>query len=203
MKYITGYIKLSESNSRDSILLQQICCGKRHVVLACVCDGGDMGAYVTKQMKLWMAGRGAELFTQQSTDKKIRKELEHKLAEWQADVNLSGILIVDQECWLLQGGESCIYLLNRKFQRTHRKLLSEKCYPDWQVTEARIQKNIGILLGRKKFLQGIPKGAMLQCLAAQDINREEQIERRLAEIGEESRRQGYQGECSAVYLKSV
>ena len=130
MKYITGYIKLSESNSRDSILLQQIRCGKRHVVMACVCDGGDVGANVTKQIKLWTVGRGTELFTQKSTDKKVRKELEHKLSEWQADVNLSGILIVDQDCWLLQGGESCIYLLNRKFQRTHRKLLSEKCYPD-------------------------------------------------------------------------
>lgn len=225
MNYITGYVKLSETASRDNILLQQIRCGRCHIVLACVCDGGVIGANITKQMKLWMAERGTELLGKKADDKKIRVELEHRLTDWQTDVrtwqtaeersahgkqivgksqlNLSGILIVDQDCWLLQGGESCILLINRKFQRTNRRLLSEAFYPDWQVTEARIQKNVGILLGRKDFIQAIPKETMMQCLAVQDINREEQIERRLAEMAEESRRQGYQGECSAVYLKSV
>ncbi|MBQ8232724.1 MAG: hypothetical protein IJZ34_12480 [Lachnospiraceae bacterium] len=232
MKYITGYVRLSDGISRDSILLQQIRYGRCNVVLACVCDGGAIGANMTKQMKLWLAERGPELFEKKSDYNKIRKKLERKLAEWQADVetwmaaekqavaqnrqkpgkpqtveksqvNLSGILIADQDCWLLQGGESCIYLLNRKFQRTHRSLLSEACYSDWQVTEGRIQKNVGILLGRKEFLQGISKETMMQCLAAQDITREGQIDRRLAELAEESRRQGYESECSGVYIKSV
>lgn len=232
MKYITGYVRLSDGISRDSILLQQIRYGRCNVVLACVCEGGVIGANVTKQMKLWLAERGTDLFGKKSDYNRIRKEMERKLLQWQADVqmrmatekrfaahskqktgnlqetmksqvNLSGILIVDQECWLLQGGESCIYLLNRKFQRTHRSLLTEGCSADWQVTEGRIQKNVGILLGRKAFFQGISKEVMLQCLAAQDIEREGQIDRRLAEMAEESRRQGYESECSGVYIKSM
>lgn len=207
MKYITGHVWLSEGTSRDSILLQQIQYGRQNLVLACVCDGGTAGAEITGQLMLWLAEEGLYFFDKRKTDKRIERELEHRLNSWQTDagqeVNLSGILIADQDCWLMQGKEGCIYLLNRRFQKTHRRVLSQAASAGFQVTEGRVQKNVGILLGGKAFLNSVPKETMLQCLAAQDITREEQIDRRLAELAGESRRQRYAGACSAVYIRSV
>ena len=116
---------------------------------------------------------------------------------------MSGMLIADQECWLMQSGESSLILLNRRFQRTHYKCFQSKESDSVKVIEAEIEKCVGVLLGNSAFLQQIPKETILQCLAPQDIFKEEQIDRRLAEMTEESRRLGYMQECSAVYIRSM
>lgn len=230
MKYITGHVWLKSKNQKgnsqicndqpglnlESILLQQIRYGKINVVLACVCDGGVLGGYITGRLKMWLQSKGKDLFGSRKDSEQVKKELYRELKELQEDVqnysartipdatvNLSGILIADQDCYLIHGGESCCYLLNRRFERTHRRKLGEGKYQPWQVTEGRIQKNVGILLGLKPFLHGVNKDAMLQCLAAQEIEREGQIASRLTELVQESRRQGYEGECSAVYIRSI
>lgn len=225
MKYITGHVWLNsnsqENTNQESILLQQVTYGKCNVVLACVCNGGVLGGYITGRLKNWLQSKVAELFGGKRENEQVKKALYKELSTLQKDVqnycdrisgkedllqlpvNLSGILIADQDCFLIHGGESCCYLLNRKFERTHRKRIGQDKYISWQITEGRIQKNVGILLGMRTFLHSVSKEVMLQCLAAQDIEREEQIDKRLTEMAVESRRQGYQGECSAVYIRSI
>lgn len=225
MKYLSGYVWkapevacVEEKMHRDSsILLQQISYGKCNVVLACVCGGDVIGGYVTGGLKAWLAKRGKELFMNKVEDNGIKKELERELTrldkeagryynrknEGRLQMQLSGILIADQDCWLMQSGESGIMLLNRRFQRTHCKRIGKESAASIQVIGAGIQKCVGVLLGSNSFLQHVSGEALAQCLAPHEIQKEGQIDRRLAELAEESRRRGYQQECSAVYVRSM
>lgn len=180
MKYITGHVWLNGNNqervNQESVLLQQISCGKCSVVLACVCNGGVLGGYITGRLKNWLQSKGTELFGKKRDSEQVKKELYRELSILQRDVqnycarteakeeaqppvNLSGILIADQDCFLIHGGESCCYLLNRKFERTHRKKIGEDKCAGWQITEGRIQKNVGILLGMKPFSSQCVRGS--------------------------------------------
>ena len=224
MKYITGHVWLREheqaQSARESVLLQQVCYDACHIVLACVCDGSELGGYVTGRLKSWLQVNCTRLFGKNKDVKTVSKELAKELAvlrdetadhmagksskeDRQHTLNLSGILIVDKICFLFSAGEGCFYLLNRRFNMTHRKKLAGIGTVPWQITEGIIQKKVGILLGTASFLGGVGKEAMRQCMAAQDIEREGQIDRRLREMALESCRQGYHGDCSAVYIRSV
>ncbi len=226
MKYLTGYVWQTPQVAFDgqelcresSVLLQQISYGKCNVVLACVCSGGVIGGYLTGGLKAWLVKRGKELFLKKVEGNVVKKELEKELrrlyqeAERYYDrqkkgkgmeIQLSGILIADQDCWLMQSGEGCFFLLNRKFQRTHCRAIGEEAVSAVKVAEAGIEKCVGVLLGNPLFLTSVSREAMKQCLAPQDIHKEGQIDRRLAELAEESCRQGYQQECSAVYIRSM
>ncbi len=226
MKCLTGYVwqapqiayEGQELRRESSILLQQISYGKCNVVLACVCSGGVGGGYVTGGLKTWLVKRGKDLFMKKVEENVVKKELERELRQLCKEagryydrqkecetrqIHLSGILIADQECWLMQNGESNILLLNRKFQRTHCKRIESESSGSVQVTEAGIQKCVGVVLESNTFLRYVPEEAIAQCLAPQDIHKEEQIDRRLAELAQESRRRGYKQECSAVYVKSL
>ncbi len=226
MKCLTGYVWQppqiafdgQKSCRESSILLQQISYGKCNVTFACVCGGGVGGSYVTGGLKSWLMKCGNELFLKRVEKNIVKKELEKELRRLcnetrsyydrlkgceMRQIDLSGILIADQECWLMQTGKGMIMLLNRKFQRTHCKRIKTESSDPIQVTEAGLQKCVGVLLGDGSFLQCVSGEALTQCLAPQDIHKEEQIDRRLAELAGESRRQGYDRECSAVYVRSV
>lgn len=225
MKYLTNYVWQAPQGAgtqeilrESSILLQQVCFGRCNVVLACVIGGGVVGGYVTSGLKAWLMNRGKALFGRRVEERMVQKELEKKLKELYGEVNLylyreknesriqialSGILIADQDCWVIQGEESSLFLLNRRFQRTHCKEIENNGSGSFRVAAGRIQKCVGVLLGNHKFLQSVSGEAVKQCLAAQDIVREKQIGLRLKELAEESRRQEYWEECSAVYIRSM
>lgn len=225
MKYLTGYVWQASQDTgtqktprENSILLQQVSYGRCNVVLACVIGGGVVGGYVTSGLKAWLMNRGKALFGKKVEERVVQKELEKELErlygevsrymcreknEIQVPIALSGILIADQDCWVMQGEQSSLFLLNRRFQRTHCKEIENTGSDSLQVTVGRIQKCVGVLLGNHKFLQSVSQEAVKQCLAAQDIAREEQIGLRLKELAEESRRQEYPEECSAVYIRTA
>lgn len=225
MKYLTGYVwqapqgtGTQETPRESSILLQQVSFGRCNVVLACVIGPGVVGGYVTSGMKAWLMNRGNALFGKQVEERVVQKEVEKELErlygevsryicrekkDKQVRIDVSGILIADQDCWVIQGEESSLFLLNRRFQRTHCKEIENTGSGYLRVTAGRIQKCVGVLIGNQKFLQSISGEAVKQCLAAQDIVREEQIGLRLKELAEESRRQEYVEECSAVYIRSM
>jgi len=216
MKYITGYVWRKQEDggkAQESVLLQQVLFGRRQVVLACVCDGGALSGYVTGRMKLWLEGKGEELFGRRMREEAVIRAFEQECKILREDTvryekcggkgiqSLAAVLIVDAECYLWKTGEGCFYLLNRKYERSHRRPLCEG--EEEQVVCGRIQKGAGIFLGFQHFVQGVSKEAMLQCLAVQEIREDGQINVRLRELAEEGCRQGYTGECSAVYIKSV
>lgn len=120
-----------------------------------------------------------------------------------AEVNFSGILIIGKRFWLIQGGKSESYFFNRKFQRTHSGRLGVSFSREWKVTEGGIEKGVGIWLGSQTMTANLSFDVVRQCLAAQDILREGQIERRLNELSEESIRKGLKEDYAAVYIKSV
>lgn len=225
MKYLTGYVwqaPQSEGTQKafreSSILLQEVSYGRCNVVLACVIGGGVVGGYVASGLKAWLMDRGKALFGKKVEERMVQKEIEKVLERLYAEgrrymlrekddnhvpVSLSGILIADQDCWVIQGEESSLFILNRRFQRTHCKEIGNTGNTFFTVNVGRIQKCVGVLLGNRRFLQSVSGEAVKQCLAAQDIVREEQIALRLKELAEESRRQKYSEECSAVYLRST
>ncbi len=225
MKYLTGYVwqasqglGTQKTPRESSILLQQVSFGRCNVVLACVIGPGVVGGYVTSGMKAWLMDRGKALFGKQVEERVVQKEVEKELErlygevsryickekmDKQVRIDVSGILIAEQDCWVIQGEESSSFLLNRCFQRTHCKEIENTGRGYLRVTAGHIQKCVGVLLGTNKFLKSISGEAVKQCLAAQDIVREEQIGLRLKELAEESRRQGYSEECSAVYIRSM
>lgn len=218
MHYMTDYIwrGTKGENEQDSVLLQQIRYGKRNIAVICVCDAGKAGGYITGQLKIWFQRRGQELLCRKADENRIQKELNRELMRIRSDirkyelkkqecfqVNLSGILIAGQECWLFWGGRGCCYVFNQKFQRTHRKKIGGHAGKMWQVREGRIQKDVGLLFATEHFNKRVSEEAMKQCLAAQDIVREEQIERRLNELWEAGCRQDGKDTCAAVYVKSV
>lgn len=218
MRYLTGYIwqGRKEENEQDSVLLQQIRYGKRNITAVCVSDGKEAGAYITGQLKIWLQRKGRELFCGKINEDRVQKELNKELVRIQMDIrryqhknqesfqiSLSGILIADQDCWLFWGGHGCCYLFNRKFQRTHRKRIGGHAGKMWQVRAGRIQRGVGLLFATEQFSSGVSEETMKQCLAAQDIVREEQIERRLKELWEVGCSQDGKGTCAAVYVRSV
>lgn len=199
----------------DSLLLQQMKWGRNRSLLACVCSGGLSGAYFTGRLKDWLfkhremclsrvVDRAEILRSLQGEICGIRRDLYDARGRFQeGDIDFAGILIVDQDFWLLQGGACGSYYLNRRFSNTHCKRLGAEYCENWQVLPGKLEKGVGILMGCGGFLEGLSVDVIKQCMAAQDIYKEEQIANRLAELYGEIRRQGYEAPCSAVYLKSV
>ena len=215
MKYMTGHVWcgseavfLEQDMHQESILLQHIRYGQRDMVFTVVCNGAEYGGYLTGRLKDWFQRNGKELAGKAKNSEVIAKKLQREflgLKEELGDkeMDLASLLIVDRECFLITCNMGMCYLFNRRFERTHRRRLSCSHRDHWQMRQGCIQKKVGILIGLQPFLEGVDQGAMLQCLAAQDIEKECQISKRLCEIAEESRRQGYHGECSAVYIRSI
>ncbi len=222
MKFLTGYLwraPLSEGQQQElcqetALLLEQISYGKHNVVMAVVCNGGLTGSYVTGGLKIWLAQNGCRLFGKKWNSSMVRKELERVVARLleeskrtveneEMDVELTGILMAEQDFWIMQNGGGSIFLLNRKFHRTRCRRVCDWGERSAVVVEGSMESCVGVLLGNSDFLRHSIEKTMAQCLAAQDVYREEQINNRLKELSEESRRQGYLGECSAIYIKSV
>lgn len=218
MKYLTDYIwrKKEAEPGKNSILLLQVIYAGCSVVLACVLGNDMVGGYVTGGLKKWLLERGEVLFGKNGRKREILKELKLQLEKMYEDagrylykndtgekIAFSGILIADQDCWVILGEESCIYFLNKRFQRTHCKRIQRRSSDPVEIIPGHIQRSVGLLLGNADFLERVSKEAIMQCSAVQDINRETQIGNRLKELTEESRGNGFMEECAAVYIKSV
>lgn len=233
MKYFTGYVyedSTGKGTNEESLCLVQLHAGTKDVILACVCDGGAVGAAVTKQLKLWLAQRGVRLILRNASIEKILKETEKFCRGLQKEnevrcgmrqnqrmqkkqrtvckaekVNLAGILVVGEQAILIQNGDGCLCLLNRRGNSSHRRFLEvpHRKTEQWGMISAGIEQKVSILLGRAPFLKEVGKEEMLSCLSVSDLSRETQIGRRLSEMAEESRRQGYTAECSAILIHSM
>lgn len=221
MDYLTGYLwGRAGIESHTSILLRQMRCKNRGVVIACVCEGDDrMDGYVTGRLQEWFQERTVMLCR-----KKIKgQEWEHELyglmqeaddeiqhfaqrkdisAEW----SLSGILAVDERFWLLQRGSCSVYLLNQSFLRPHIRLLAgEQKFGEYEtkVVPGRLQRGLGILLCTAGFCEGIDKGLIRDCLNTNDTQSIMQIEKRLKELFCEGGRRGAKEDGSAVFVKTL
>ena len=224
MKFVTGYLWRGEEhdgissitdNEQDSILLQQLRCGRNEVVLACVSDGGLLGGYLTSRLKEWLQKHRGEFFAKNLKQKEICRSLQEEMNRISIDLtqtkerikngnmDFSAILIVGREFWLMQGGACGSYYLNRRFLNTHCRQLGNDFCETWQVIPGKLEREVGMLLGTHGFLDSLSMDVIRQCMAAQDISREEQIANRLKELYRESRRGGYMNSCAAVYIKSV
>ena len=120
-------------------------------------------------------------------------------------LNLAGILVVGEQAVLIQNGDGCICMLNRRGNSSHRRFLEipHGKTEQWGVISAGIEPKVSILLGRAPFLKGVGKEELLSCLYVSDLTREEQIGRRLSELAEERCRKGDTTECSAILIHSL
>lgn len=198
MKFWSGYVwtDSGELHPCESLLLQQVKCGKQAVILAAI-GKEDEGAPFIKDLKNWFQQSIIQLcerMEEDSVERVLEEQFGKKLPR---QTGFAGIIVIDEKFWLLQGEDSEAFLFNKRFNRTNVKKF---CRPG--ITGGYVEKGIGILLGSKKFYQGVSLGVMKQCLAAQDIVREGQIENRLRELAEEGYRKCGENGC-ALYIRTT
>lgn len=102
----------------------------------------------------------------------------------------SGVLCVEHEFLLFQGGQATAYVINTRFGRSHIRPIGQTGEQDnlregaeWKVLRGRLEKGVGILLANQGFLQGISMQQLQEVLVVQELRTEEQLERRLRELG--------------------
>lgn len=221
MDYLTGYLwGRAGTGSHTSLLLRQVRCGNRGIVLACVCEGDDgMDGYVTGRLQEWFQERTAMLCRKKWKGQILERELwammleiadetQHfaQRRETSADWSLSGILSVDEGFWLLHRGNCSVYLLNQSFLRPHIRLLAgEQRNGEWEtsVVAGRLQRGLGILLCTPGFCTGLDKEMIRDCLNTKETQSVLQIEKRLKELFCEGGRRGAGEDGSAVFVKTL
>lgn len=238
MNYLSGYV-WDGADSGDSVLVQQVTSRGRAALLCCVSeDGTDLeegdtvGGYLTGQLLRWFCDRGVRLCGKDAGDNAIERELCEILEDISNEVQyfqdkkggssqagITGILVLETRFWMIHRGKSRVYLLNRRFNNSHIRLLTRTENGDeitqdkiWKETAykkepeiigGRLQKDLGILICTPSFCREFSEKVLAQCLNIREIRSELQIEKRLRELMETGRDPESKTGGSAVFFKVV
>lgn len=199
IKFWTGFVwPEAEDFHGESLLLQQVRCGRQSMVLAVIGKETEEKSTV-REMKDWFQREGI-LLCRGADEKRAEGRITEALKAFVSDgIDLIGILMAGDRFWLIQGkGQYGIfYLFNRRILKAHVRPL-----PVSGVICGGMEKGIGILMGSRGFFEGLSSEWLEQCLAVHEISREIQVDNRLKELEQE----GY-GRCGtrgcAIYVKTV
>lgn len=208
-----------QGENRTSLLLQQYACGTVPVLFSCICGGGTgtdkAGSYMTEQLLQWFRGlhlkkltcrpeRGLE--NAESGLRKLIMRTDRELAAAKSGMKkgetaCSGILCVEDSFCLFYRGPQRIYLANTCFGRPHIKRLDRA---DGRLTMERgnMQPELGLLFATESFCETLTEQALREVLSVKETDREERLERRLRELGEEAARRGGR-DLAAVFVRTV
>ncbi len=132
MKFWTGYVW--QDGERDgaadgtadgtSLLLQHVRWKKRSIILAAVgrekgCDG-PVGC-----LRDWFQAEGVFLCGRAGGGQAGKRLMERLGSFSPFQEPMIGLLMVEDDFWLIQGGEGAAYVFNRKFQRAHLRRLDK------------------------------------------------------------------------------
>ncbi len=218
------------SINQDSLTFQQVLTCQGRVALAVVSDGigglmrGEIASgFITEKLVENFYGQLVSLVGRRRGKRAIKNSLLrcfHSMneelrrygerEEFRLGATVSLLFVWKKRYMIFHLGDSRIYLC----RKGRMKLLTEdhsapdggllKCmgsfpfqYP--AVSFGRLRKKSGFLLCTDGFYRTFGEEAP-QVLAPEEVNREEQIERRLRELGRSAGRKGEQDNLSAIYL---
>lgn len=192
MDYMCGYYWNGEGEV--SLVLKQLAFHGMDmpVVFACLAEGRTRKAFV-EEMTEWFhkkavaccqkGERGMNVL-ESSFDKLVKKRFDSMKAA-------SVLLCAGDSFFLWRKGTQKIWLLNTRFGKPHsRMLLAEDEQGDGEMLSGEFESGVGILLATHGFGEGIVDEQLNACLAVKELDKENKIEKRLKELGEESERKG-------------
>lgn len=204
-----------EEDRALSLLLQQYQCAQGQIVFACICEDreseGRAGAYITERFLTWFRGlhlkklmRNRERRTE-TLPQELGVEVREILAELEAGSIEGGsaaefalILCIEDVYVMITKGKPNIYLLNTAFGKAYVRRLGGSGIGE--AVRGSLQPDIGLLLATEGFYEPISETVIRDSLFIREIVGEKQMERRLAELGKESKRLGGRG-VGAIMLR--
>ena len=214
MKFLTG--DYYGANPCTSLVLQQVTRtgDKLPILFVCVWEGGDnQTIYAAKEaaesfadkMSRWFdeealpvcIGRNEKycvenvyrkmlsLFDFSARSKSQKKEK----ASDGVQGSFAVLFCAGRECLYAWRGTAQIRVLNLCFNHLHHKKLTFLT-EETQIAHARLEEDVGILLGTEDFFTGLPEALLRECLAVASIENGGQAERHLREAALEAGSRG-------------
>ena len=199
-----------------SVVLQQVSTHKKETLLACVCEGfgeekegATWSGYFTERLVEWFHGTYLKKLLEKGGEteitKALKEEVERTLEELrryakkkgELQIQYSGILIRNNQCWILGSGSKGLYLFNRRYNKEQAKPI---IIPEGSVVwEGRVQKNIGILLCSDSLRKVYAGLELSEVLFREKKCDEAGVEKRLKELWREGQIRGIEN-VGAVYI---
>lgn len=204
--FTTTYWQAGQNHS--ALLLQQYRYRYTPICLIAVCAGcdeaqGKAGAYLTGQMLQWFRqlsfkqlARNPDgyLSTLETSLYVLLKQLDTELISCglisqETFLHLSGILCSDDHFLLFTRGKQYIYLLNKGFGQSCLQSLSDEMTagqtsPDELILrQGKLQQDVGLLFGTDTFCKQLTDRELRECLYVEELQGQNQVTRRLRELG--------------------
>lgn len=109
----------------------------------------------------------------------------------------AALFLMENECFYAWSGEMDVRLLNLYFGRVHLKTLTYSS-EEPVCGRAQLEPGVGLLLGNGDYFAHLRERTLKDCLAADGIRGQEQLERRLAETVSEAGRRGAKKAAAAL-----
>lgn len=211
MEYLSTY-DWQSGQGCASLVLQQMQYERSHcsALFGCLCATDAMaeellGWWERKGMALpYCAGKVLDAWAKEL---EAYAESRCSLQAGQKNGAWSGVLCVEHEFLLYQGGQATAYVINTRFGRSHIRPIGQtreqdnlRASVERRVLRGRLEKGVGILLANQSFLKGITLQQLQEVLVVQELRTEEQLERRLRELGRYGARLGEEKGRAAILL---
>lgn len=211
--------------NHSALLFQHYCYQDIAACLLVLCEGksearGRAGAYLTGQLLRWFRrlpfgrlARNPEKAVRilGNKSKRLLGRLDKELEDGglicpEESLPVSGILCVDDRFFLFFRGGQKIFLLNRSFGRGSIRCLSDGLRTDEgqacavTVRQGILQQDVGILLATESFCRSLTESEIRECLYVDELWGEEQIRRRLSELGRRGESLGNKDMAAGILL---
>ena len=226
MSFLSAYLwekGSEESHMRISLLLQQAEVDKQNVLFACVCESENAGeagitesGYFSEGLTEWFHREGISLLGRKEGNRGVSESLFREIDRLEgenadylkrkgcvADLQYWGILVCEQRGWIFSRGECKGYLLNKRFQKKQiQEIISRKERGELFWQEARIHKNLGILICTKDFLGKMEEKELCEVLVPDTDISEGRMQKRLEEIWIEQKYRGNLHSAGVIYFRT-
>lgn len=194
--------------NHSSLLLQQYQYKCIPICLFVLCPGqndsqGKAGAYLTGQLLRWFRGQPFKRLARNPDHffPSLKENLEHFLGQLNGDLisgglalhskstPISGIFCVDDHFLLFSCGGQKIYFLNKNLGHSHVQCFTDSMENEktaagsLNIRQGILQRKVGLLFATDTFCRQLKEQDIRECLYVDELCGEEQMQRRLWELG--------------------